>query len=260
MSPTGPTRVLVLAGTAEAGALVEVLAADPAFTVTASLAGRTRTPRRLPCPVRTGGFGGVEGLAAHLRREAVDVLVDATHPYAAVMPHHAVQAAELVGIRHVRLLRPPWDRPAGADWHEVADAPAAVQALEDLAARRVLLSIGRQLLPDFRGLHGVGVVLRTVDPPADLGLDVLAAVPLRPPLSLEGELAVLREHRLDAVVSRNAGGEATQAKIRAAILARVPLVVLRRPPPPEGTVIPDVAGVHRLLTRVARRSDQPGRS
>ena len=57
MSPDGPVlRVLVLAGTGQAAQLVRLLAADPSYDVTASLAGRTRTPAPLPCPVRTGGF------------------------------------------------------------------------------------------------------------------------------------------------------------------------------------------------------------
>src|SRR5215471_21704704 len=81
---TGSTRdmrVLILGGTMEARQLAERLAKRADFTVTLSLAGRTTAPASHPVPVRVGGFGGTEGLAAYLRNQGIDVLVDATHPY-----------------------------------------------------------------------------------------------------------------------------------------------------------------------------------
>ncbi|CAA9282847.1 MAG: Precorrin-6A reductase, partial [uncultured Actinomycetospora sp.] len=68
-------RILVLGGTAEARELASRLSAR-GFPVTTSLAGRTRHPRLPAGGVRSGGFGGVDGLAAALGE--VDVLVDAT--------------------------------------------------------------------------------------------------------------------------------------------------------------------------------------
>ena len=86
-------RVLILGGTTEARHLAERLAGRTDLAVTVSLAGRTTAPAAQAAPVRIGGFGGVEGLARYLINERVDALIDATHPYAAIMSANAAAAA-----------------------------------------------------------------------------------------------------------------------------------------------------------------------
>ena len=76
-------RVLILGGTTEASALAELLAGDPRFEATLSLAGRTATPKPQPIATRIGGFGGADGLADFLREQKIEAVIDATHPYAA---------------------------------------------------------------------------------------------------------------------------------------------------------------------------------
>jgi len=80
-----PKRVLILGGTPEATALAERLAKRNEIEPVLSLAGRTKNPRVPDVALRQGGFGGAEGLAAYLRSESIDALVDATHPFAAIM-------------------------------------------------------------------------------------------------------------------------------------------------------------------------------
>lgn len=230
------SAVLLLAGTAEAAALARLLVAG-GVDVTASLAGRTRSPSPLPCPVRTGGFGGAAGLADALRAGGFGLLVDATHPFAAVMPHHAAAAAAEAGVPRLRLLRPPW-RPGPRDrWDEVDDVDAAAARLVQVGARRVLLTTGRGRLAPFAGLPaaGVEVVVRSIEPP-DLpaGLAGATVVRDRGPYDVATESALLREHRVDALVTRNSGGTATAAKLAAARDAGVRVVMVRRPPQPAG--------------------------
>lgn len=78
-------RLLILGGTGEAAVLHEAVGErfEAGLEIVSSLAGRTNEPRSLPGMVRTGGFGGAEGLARWLREEEIDMVVDATHPYAA---------------------------------------------------------------------------------------------------------------------------------------------------------------------------------
>lgn len=234
-----PRSVLLLAGTAEAADLARRLAADPLVEVTASLAGRTRSPAPFPCPVRTGGFGGVDGLVSYLRGSAADALVDATHPFAAMMPHHAAAAARTVGVPRLRLLRPAWLPSAGDRWIEVDDLPAAADVLIELGARRVLLTTGRlELAPfaRFAALEGTHVLVRSIEPPDPLALPSATVLLDRGPYTVEGETALLREHGVDAVVTKNSGGEATAAKLAAARACDVPVVMVRRPPQPAGPV------------------------
>jgi precorrin-6A/cobalt-precorrin-6A reductase len=244
-------RVLVLAGTAEGAALARMLHRAGEARVVASLAGRTRAPAPLPCPVRTGGFGGPAGLAAELRRGGYDALVDATHPFASRMAASAAVAAAEVGIPRVRLLRPPWRPAPGDDWHPVPDLPAAADAVVALGARRVLLTIGRQRLAAFAGLpaQGVAVVVRSIDPPAaedvrGLGAAVVLA---RPPFDPEDDLALLREHAIDTLVTRNSGGPGTEPKLTAARLCGARVVMVDRPPPPPGPVVATVTEARAWL-------------
>ena len=96
------------------------MAGDDDLAVTLSLAGRTAEPLPQAVPVRSGGFGGAEGLAAYLRDERIDALIDATHPFAAVISANAARAAEMTRVPLLALRRPPWRREAGDDWIEVA--------------------------------------------------------------------------------------------------------------------------------------------
>jgi precorrin-6A/cobalt-precorrin-6A reductase len=230
------TRVLLLAGTAEAVALAGLLADRPGVEVVASLAGRTAHPGALPCRVRVGGFGGAAGLAGELRTGGYGALVDATHPFAAAMPHNAATAATAAGVPRVRLLRPPWrDRP-GDRWEEVADLAAAASALAPLGARRVFLTTGRLELAPFAAVPGVHFVVRAIERPDPMPLPERRStvVLARGPFTLDDELALLRAHRIDALVARNSGGAATAAKLDAARARGNPVVIVRRPPAPPG--------------------------
>lgn len=229
-------RVLVLAGTTEARHLVERLAQMPGIDVCASLAGRTTAPVALSCPVRTGGFGGAEGLRAHLVDERIDVLVDATHPFAREMPHQARIAAAAAGIPRLRLRRAPFVAEPGDRQVVVDDVAAAAAAIGVLGARRVLLTIGRSAVEEFRSLTEVELVVRTIEPVDVAGVIAIAQ---RGPFSEEAEAELLRRERIDAVVTKDSGGD--DAKLRAARAAGVAVVMVRRPADVEGPLVEDVA-------------------
>jgi precorrin-6A/cobalt-precorrin-6A reductase len=232
----GPARVLLLAGTTEAAALATLLANRPDLEVVASLAGRTTTPAPLPCEVRTGGFGGPDGLAHALRDGGFHALVDATHPFAGVMPHHAAAAASAAGVPRVRLVRPPWRPAAGDRWHDVDDLTAAAAALARVGARRVFLTTGRLELAPFATVPGVHFVVRSIEPPDPVPWPaaVSTVVLARGPFTVDDELALLRAHRIDTIVTRNSGGDATAAKLTAARALGTRVVMVRRPAPPPG--------------------------
>ncbi len=232
----GALRVLVLGGTAEARELADALAAEPGLVVTTSLAGRTRDPRLPAGDVRTGGFGGVEGLVGALRD--VDLLVDATHPFADRITAHAVAATARTGTPLVVLRRPGWVEGPGDDWRRVPTTGAAAAAV--VGFRRVFLAIGRQGVGEFLDVDAWFLV-RAIEAP-----DVLPArselVLARGPFALDDERALLRRHRIDVVVAKDSGG-ATEAKLAAARESGVPVVLVDRPPVPDGVrVVEDVAG------------------
>ncbi|MDX6363920.1 MAG: precorrin-6A/cobalt-precorrin-6A reductase [Streptomyces sp.] len=239
MSP----HFLLLGGTTEARELAARLAARPGVRVTTSLAGRVSRPGALEGDVRIGGFGGAEGLAAWLREHRVDAVVDATHPFADGITANAARAAAATGVPAVVLRRPGWRPHADDRWHPVTSLAAAAELLPGLG-RRVFVTTGRLGLAAFADLAGVLFLVRSVEapePPMPPHTRVLLA---RGPFTVPGETALLREHRIDVLVTKDSGGEATSAKLTAARALGLPVVVVRRPPLPEGVLaVPDVAGV-----------------
>lgn len=237
---SGERHILILGGTTEARRLAALLDADPALRVTSSLAGRVAEPRLPAGQVRIGGFGGPEGLARWLREQHVDALIDATHPFADTISSNAAKAAAEVHVPLLAVRRPGWVAGPGDDWRSVDSLDAAARVLPSLG-ERVFLTTGRMGLGAFAHLEGMWFLARSVDaplPPVPPRMEVLLA---RGPFTVEGERDLLRRHRVDVLVTKDSGAEATAAKLVAAREAGIPVVVVRRPPLPEG--VPSAATV-----------------
>jgi precorrin-6A/cobalt-precorrin-6A reductase len=224
MSP----NLLVLGGTTEATALCQRLAAT-GVRGTVSFAGRVNRPVRQPLPQRVGGFGGAAGLADYLRANAVTHVVDATHPFAAQMSANAVDACLKAEVPLIALTRSPWTPVGGDNWRHVSDIANAVREL-DAPAMRVMLAVGRMHLPDFASNPQHFYLLRLVDP-------LLTPPPFpdhhivvdRGPFTVEDDLRLLADQRIDLVVSKNAGGTGAVAKIVAARHLGLPVIMIDRP-------------------------------
>lgn len=254
-------HLLILGGTTEARRLAELLADAPApgLRVTTSLAGRVAAPRLPPGEVRVGGFGGADGLAAWLREHAVDLLIDATHPFAGTISFNAARAAATAHVPLLALRRPGWTPAEGDTWHEAASLRDAARLLPRLG-RRVFLTTGRMGLAAFADLDDLWFLVRSVDPPAAPHPARMETLLDRGPFTLDGEREVLRRHRIDVVVTKDSGGAATAPKLTAAREAGLPVVVVRRPAAPAG--VPVVPGPEEALRAVreayARRRAAPG--
>lgn len=234
-------RILILGGTTEARDLAGRLAGRTGLEVTLSLAGRTAAPVRQPVPVRVGGFGGAEGLARHLAEQRIDLLVDATHPYAARISANAAAAAQIAGVPLLALRRPAWEAVEGDLWTLVESAQAAAAAIGD-APRRVFLALGRQELGPFEAAPQHAYLVRSVDP-VEPPLAVPDATYLldRGPFREEDEAALLAKHRIDAIVAKNSGGSATYGKIAAARRLGIEVMLIRRPDLPPANAVASVA-------------------
>ena len=226
-------RILILGGTGEARQLAAGLVAA-GVDVISSLAGRVSRPRLPDGPVRIGGFGGADGLAEYLRAEGITAVVDATHPFAATMTEHAAEAAVATGVPLLVLRRPEW--PADPAWVMVPGMDAAAAAVRDWPGETVFLTTGRRDLGVFVGDDKHRFVVRTVDPPDDTNaLPRMTLILDRGPYTVEGESALMRENGVGLLVTKNSGGTMTAAKLTAARDLDVKVVMVRRPPLPEGT-------------------------
>ena len=236
-------RILVLGGTAEAAALAtDVIArAGDRVDLISSFAGRVESPKPPPGRIRIGGFGGADGLAAYIESESVDLIVDATPPFADRMSRNAREAAERTGIPRLLLWRPPWPRHPLDRWVEVEGIEAAAQALRHLGPR-VWLTVGGSELAPFAAMADRWFLVRVIDAARQpLPFADGTMIEGRGPFSLENERALIRHHRIDTIVSKASGGPATYAKIEAAREADLPVVMVRRPLPEPGERAESVA-------------------
>jgi precorrin-6A/cobalt-precorrin-6A reductase len=222
-----PDKVLILGGTREAAELAARLASE-GHDVTTSLAGRTRDPKPVAGKVRTGGFGGAEGLASFLGNGGFTRLIDATHPFARQISANAEKAAAMSGVTFEKYAREPWQKQPGDNWIEVASLAQARDAIPSGA--RVLLALGSQHIAGFATRTDVRFVVRMVDPPTEpLALrdyELIAELPGKTPAQ---EAELLRNRNVTHIVCRNSGGSGAYAKIEAARELGLPVIIIARP-------------------------------
>lgn len=232
-------RVLILGGTGDANRLATAIA-QQGIDAVYSYAGRTSVPVPQPLPVRTGGFGGVDGLTAFLLTQSITHVIDATHPFAAEMSAHAVAACKAAGVPLLALERPPWQAGLEDHWIEVPDLNAAVAALPDQPAR-VFLAIGRQHLTPFAAKPQHAYTLRFVDDPAgDIPLAEADVIVARGPFNIAGETDLITSRSIQWIVTRNSGGDGAYAKIVASRLLGTSVIMIGRPALPDRPSVPTV--------------------
>jgi precorrin-6A/cobalt-precorrin-6A reductase len=221
--------ILILGGTTEARQLAQALSMRLDIAVTLSLAGRTAAPLAQPVPVRSGGFGGVSGLAQYLRAHQIAAVLDATHPYAAKISANALAAAAQTQTPLAVLHRAPWAAVVGDQWLDVPDANAAVRAL-GAEPRRVFLALGRQDIGAFVEAPQHRYLIRSVDPiEPPLKFPHAQYIQARGPFEHAQERRLLQAHATEFVIAKNSGGSASYGKIAAARALSIPVLLLRRP-------------------------------
>ncbi|MBV9562575.1 MAG: cobalt-precorrin-6A reductase [Bradyrhizobium sp.] len=244
-------RALILGGTGDANQLANAFVRERIDAIY-SYAGRTQIPLGHALPVRIGGFGGAQGLADFIRQERITHVIDATHPFAAEMSRHAVEACAATGTALLALERAPWTRAPDDRWIDVADIAAAVAALPERRAR-IFLAIGRQHLAPFATRPQHAYTLRFVDAPdGALPLPDAEVIVSRGPFTLAGDLDLMRARGIEWLVARNAGGGGARAKIDAARALGLPVIMIARPALPERRRVESVEEVMAWLAHDAR--------
>ena len=235
-------RLLILGGTSEARLLAKQTLATHGqnLDVITSWAGRTGRAPDVAGRTRAGGFGGTAGLVEYIKTETINMVVDATHPFAEAISDHAYDACVIAGVPRLLVARPPWHMPPNTKWIEVENIPAAAEALARFA-RRAFLSTGKQTVDAFTDVENVWFLVRLIDPPSEpLALTNYEVTCGRPPFSLTDEKELFQEHNIDTLVSKSSGGE-VPAKIIAAVEMQLPVVLIAPPPPPPGNRVTSVA-------------------
>jgi len=240
--------LLVLGGTSEGRQLAEALAAQGRDFIL-SLSGATRSPAQTSGRRRVGGFGGRDGFAAYLKAESIDAIIDATHPFAAYMSVRSHGVAAELGLPYLQILRPEWVPGARDCWIAIASESEAADFIAP--GQTAFLATGRQTLHRFANLTHAKLICRQIDPPVGPFPFANGAFLVgRPPFSVAHERALFQKLEIDWLVVKNAGGAASATKLTAARELKVPVLMLRRPEPPDCARVSDVAGALRWLGKM----------
>lgn len=242
-------RLLLLAGTPEAVQIGHAVGREDRVVATASVARGARVPTALNIPMRIGGWGGPDAFADWLRREEVDAVLDATHPFAVRISARTADVCAALGIPYVQFLRPAWTPGENDTWFFLNGEEEAADHVPNGAS--VLLGTGLRNLERFDGLGDRPVWVRVRERNG-------VAFPFRHggflhrpvPLPVANEVAGLRVLGVDWLVTRNAGGGYGEALIEAARRLSLPVGMIRRPPQPE---VPRINTVAEALAWVRRR-------
>jgi precorrin-6A/cobalt-precorrin-6A reductase len=241
-------RILILGGTGEGTELASRFAHRSDICTISSLAGRVTEPKRPEGIVRVGGFGGVDGLASFLVKENIGMVIDATHPFAVRISRNAELACVRLGLPLVAFIRPPWVKTKADLWHEVQNVEEAASVV-DVQKGRVFLSIGRQEVGSFAACHNTWFLIRCIEEPRGPLPRLHEILFRRGPFDLSNELRLLKDHSINCVISKNSGGSATYAKIQAAQLLKIPVVMVKRP---VKHMVSTVATLEEILVKVDR--------
>ncbi|MGJ8527531.1 cobalt-precorrin-6A reductase [Maritalea sp.] len=237
-------RILIFGGTGEAIDLADALVRQ-GHQVTTSLAGRTRKPRLPNGHIHTGGFGGVDGLADYISRNGFEMVVDATHPFAAQMSANAVKACAQLNAPMLRLTREAWQAGAADNWHHVPNIQAAADRLG--AGSHVLVTVGRQHIEPFVLRTDCTIFIRAIEHPEVILPAHVNVILERPPFRLSDELAFMRTHEITHLVTKNAGGDQTAAKLEAARMVGASVIMIERPALPEAVEVYSVEAALQYL-------------
>ena len=222
---------MILGGTGDAANLARRINNQFSKTrVITSLAGRTQKPRRIAGQVIFGGFGGATGLQSFIETEKIQLVFDATHPFSQKISQNASIACEKAKVLRIILDRPQWELPRNGNWVAVENISAAAKSISS-SVKRIFVTTGGNELNVFDQFKNTWFLIRLIEKPkSPIKIQNYKLVLSRPPFKFSNEKALLQNHDIDCLISKNSGGNGTKAKIKAALQLSIPIILIRRPP------------------------------
>jgi len=224
-------KLLLLGGTSDAIRLCKRLLSD-GHQIIYSIKGLVRQPQ-LNCQIHSGGFGGVQGLIHFIQQQRIDIILDATHPYAVKMSQHAQLAATYCNnLPCLHYLRPPWQQQSIDNWILFDDMAQLVPLLvaDDNKASRFFFSMGQlsaRWIAD-KSLQHTYIIRSALRATFKLPKTVIW-IKNRGPFELKKERELFQHYEINALISKNSGGTSVAAKIQIAQEMQLPVYMLRRP-------------------------------
>ena len=217
-------NILLLGGTSDAIQLAKQLIALD-INVIYSIAGLVRQPT-LNCQIHRGGFQGK--MAEFLRDQQIDLLIDATHPYASKISQQAKQAANDTNIDYWLYYRPAWQKTDKDQWIEFNNWDDLLPILQNY--KFPFFTLGQAPLRhlDDINLHQHWTVRtaikHTIHHPQ---LRLITAIG---GFSLDEEAALFKKYAFDVLICKNSGGNTVIHKLQLARQYSIPVLMQCRPP------------------------------
>lgn len=242
-------KICIFAGTVEGRKLAEFLAGQP-VSVTVCVAteyGETLLPDAPNIHISSRRLSPEE-IEGMLVRERFEMVVDATHPYAADITENIWQACQIAQTQYLRLLRESCS--GGENVAFVGSVEEAVRYLSEVEGN-ILLTTGSKDLPAFSAIRDFSRRVYARVLPMDSSLSACRNAGLTPshifamqgPFSREMNLAMIRMVSADYLVTKDGGDQGGfREKAVAAEEAGARLVVIGRPPQREGMGLSQVIG------------------
>ena len=213
--------------------------------------------RRCPARLRIGGFGGADGpRRATSTPSGVDVLVDATHPFARRISANAARAAAATGVPLVILARPPWQPVPGDRWTASPTSPrAAARPRRRRRAGSSSPSAGRSSPPSAPRRSTTTSCAASSRPTRRPPRPAPTSSPAARSTEADGARACSPTHASRSLVAKNSGGAATYGKIAAARALGLPVVIVDRAGRPgAAATVEEALDAHRSSRRPRGRA------
>ncbi len=243
-------KILILGGTSEAFEIaINLKQQFPEIDTITSLAGRTKNPRTPPGQFISGGFGGELGLQRFLKNEKIRLVIDATHPFAQKISNSSYKACKKCNIPRIMLVRPEWNLNKYRNFIEVENIKAASNIIAKTSTR-VFITTGTKGLNHFENMINIWFLIRLIQAPLHpLKIKNHKIILCPPPFNIKTERTLLKNYRIDCLLSKNSGSTATKAKIIAASELDIPIIFIRQPPRP---VSPQFDNITKCLELVKK--------
>ena len=208
-----------------------------------SYAGRVRSVKKQPLPSRIGGFGGITGMVDFIQQQRITHLIEATHPFAQKISMNASKAAKITGVRFATLERPEWVPRSDDNWARVKNVTQAVNSLNK-TSERIFLAIGKQNIGQFMTQDQHFYLLRVVEEgQLDISQSICHVIYAKGPFQFEEDKEILLNYKINKVIAKNSGGNGARAKIDAARVLKIPVVMIDRPKMPKRVIFTTVEEV-----------------
>jgi precorrin-6A/cobalt-precorrin-6A reductase len=238
-----------MAGTDEAVQIARAIAREPRVIATASLGRAEVAPHPMGLPLRIGGWGGAEGLAAWLQSEKITAVIDATNPFATRFTARVAEVTAAQGISFLQFLRPPWTPGPGDEWVFLNSEAEVADHIPE--GKTALLTTGVRDIAPMGRLRNRRIIIRVRErPPGPFPFDAGEFLVRPKTQSVESEMDFLMEKRVDWMVVRNTGGGSAQGMLEAARSLGIPVAMIRRPRQP---AVPRTQTVSEAVAWIRRR-------